>query len=410
MNKAMPCTNPRAHDGNVPLTVSAGSIRSRIWAVTELVICLVLTGGVLAHLLTASDHRERASAEGHRLTSGSLAVRIVGPRSIAIRSDSPLARKLQVVTIRPTKIKTPVLMVTGTVLASLRPGRGKGLDYWQFNSPELLTTFTDWQKTTTDIAFADTQLIAIKQLADTRIASQQKLVDRMKRLVAAGTDAEKDLAAAQAELIQSQIQGRKEIHEAQSAVRLARRTEGALARQLQQAGVEPELLLTTASDLDIVTAEVPEGFISRVKVGQSCEASFFGLPDLSFSGKVRTLSPVVSRERRSLRALFAISDPRDQLRPGLFADIGLGTDPRDALLIPAEGVIHVGRSDYVLVKSTADVFKVVEVRVGELHDTLVEVLGGLRAGDQVSGKGTILLKPQIIQALQWNGESTGGHS
>jgi len=232
----------------------------------------------------------------------------------------------------------------------------------------------------------------------------------MKRLVAAGTDAEKDLAAAQAELIQSQIQGRKEIHEAQSAVRLARRTEGALARQLQQAGVEPELLLTTASDLDIVTAEVPEGFISRVKVGQSCEASFFGLPDLSFSGKVRTLSPVVSRERRSLRALFAISDPRDQLRPGLFADIGLGTDPRDALLIPAEGVIHVGRSDYVLVKSTADVFKVVEVRVGELHDTLVEVLGGLRAGDQVSGKGTILLKPQIIQALQWNGESTGGHS
>ncbi len=101
-----------------------------------------------------------------------------------------------------------------------------------------------------------------------------------------------------------------------------------------------------------------------------------------------------------MRVLFAISDPHDQLRPGMFADIGLGTDARDALLIPAEAVVHVGRADYVLVSDGSGEWNVTEVQVGELHEKGVEVVDGLRAGDQVAGQGVILLKPYIIQALQ----------
>jgi RND family efflux transporter MFP subunit len=311
-----------------------------------------------------------------------------------------LCRKLQVATIKPVKITAPALNVTGMVAASLRPGNRKGSDYWQFNSSELLTAFTDWQKATADITFAETQLAQIRQLADTRVTAQQKLVERMKKLVEAGTDTQKDLAAAEADLIQAQIQGRKEVHEAETAGRLARRSEAALARQLQQAGLDSELLQSAASDLDIVMADVPEGLMSRVKIGQGCEARFFGFPDQVFSGKVRALAPVLSKERRSLRVLFAISDPQDQLRPGMFADIGLGTDARDALLVAPEGVVHVGRSDYVLVRNGSGDWRVTEVQVGELHETGLEIVGGLRAGDQVAGQGVILLKPYIIQSLQ----------
>jgi multidrug efflux pump subunit AcrA (membrane-fusion protein) len=281
------------------------------------------------------------------------------------------------------------LTVTGTVVASLRPGNGKGNDYWQFNSPELLTTFTDWQRSTSDIAFSETQLSQIKQLAETRINAQQKLVERMKKLVDAGTDTEKDLAAAQAELIQSQVQGRKEIYEAETAVRLAKRNEAALTRQLQQAGLESDLLRSTSADVDIVMADVPEGLVTRAKLGQKCEAKFFGFPSQLFSGKVRAIAPVLSKERRSLRVLFAINDPHD-----------LGTDARAALLIPPDGVVHVGRSDYVLVRNTRNDWQVTEVQVGELHEEGMEIVGGLNAGDQIAGQGAILLKPFIIQALQ----------
>lgn len=385
------------------------SLWFRVWTWTQFVVCLAVTVGVLVYLLRTPQAAAPVALDSLRAgTEG--AVRVAGPRCICVRPGCPLARKLQATTVAATQISTPLLTVTGTVIASLRPGNGRGADYWQFNSPELLTAFTDWQKATADITFSQTQLTAISQLAETRVSAQQKLVDRMKRLVEAGTDTEKDLAAAQAELIQAQIQGRKETHEAETAVRLAQRTEAAQARQLQQAGLEPELLHGAGADLDVVVADVPEGMMARVKVGQQCEARFFGLPDQLFPGKVRALSPVLSKERRALRVLFAISDPQDQLRPGMFADIGLGTDARSALLIPAEGVVHIGRTDYVLTLEGEDHWRVTEVQVGETRDTAVEILGGLRAGDRVAGGKVILLKPCILEALQQRPASTGGHT
>ena len=290
--------------------------------------------------------------------------------------------------------------MTGTVAASLRPGAGKGDDYWQFNTPEVLTAYTDWQKATADIAFSESQLKSVKELAETRVESQKKVVARLEKLVQAGTDTPKDLAVEQTNLIQYQIQGRKEVHEAETAVRLARRNEAALARQLQQAGLEPDLLKSATSDMDIVMADVPEGFLDRVKVGQGCQARFVGIPQQVFDGKVTTIAPVISKERRSLRVLFVIHDPKDQLRPGMFAEIGLGTDPRDALLVPADGVVHIGRADYLLVASgQPDVWRVAEVQVGEPQNGRVEILRGVKPGDKVLGEGAILLKPLILQAL-----------
>ena len=398
-NAPMMVEDRQASTPHTPQADPVPSRWSRWWARTQFGLCVVIVSAFLAYLLCNPDAGSPMptikSASDH---TGD--VRVAGSRCICLRPDCPLCRKLQVATVQSTQITAPVLTVTGVVAASLRPGNGKGNDYWQFNSPELLTAFTDWQKATADIAFSETQLTAIRQLADTRVDAQQKVVNRMKKLVEAGTDTEKDLAASQADLIQSQIQGRKDVHEAETAVRLARRAEAALARQLQQNGLDPDLLRSTTWDVDIVMADVPEGAMARVKLGQGCEAKFFGFPDQPFSGHVRAIAPVLSKERRSLRVLFAISDPHDQLRPGMFADIGLGTDVRSALLIPPEAVIHVGHSDYVLVRDGNKDWRVTDVQVGELHKAALEVLSGLRAGDRIAGKGVILLKPCIIEALQ----------
>jgi multidrug efflux pump subunit AcrA (membrane-fusion protein) len=275
-----------------------------------------------------------------------------------------------------------------------------GSDYWQFNAPEVLTAFTDWQKAKADIAFTRTQLVAVRELAEARLDTQQKVVERLVRLVAAGTDTEKDLAAARADLKQAEITGRKDTYEAETAVRMAERNEAALSRQLQQAGLDPALLLSVTSDVDIVMADVPETFLDWVKVGQGCEARFFGVPGQVFTGRVQSIAAVISKERRSLRVLFIITDPKKQLRPGLFAEIGLGTDARDALLAPSEGVIHVGRSDFMLIGAdTPNTWRVTEVRIGELRGSEVEVVMGLQPGDKVLGRSAILLKPLVVTAI-----------
>jgi len=293
-----------------------------------------------------------------------------------------------------------VLTVTGRVAASLRPGNGKGSDFWQFDSPEVLTAYTDWQKAQADIKFAETQLAQVKQLAMARIDAQQQVLARAEKGASIGDGTAKEVATERANLIQTEITGRKEIHEAETTLRMAIRAEAAAAKQLQQSGLDPELLRSATSDIDIILADVPEGRLNRVKVGQGCRATFFGIPNVRFGGKVTSIAPVLSKEQRSLRVLFVIDDPDDKLRPGMFAEIGLGTDPRDTLLVPADGVLHIGRADYVLVAAEANTWRVTEVQVGEPHNGDVEILDGLKEGERVVGKGAILFKPLVIRALQ----------
>ncbi len=203
--------------------------------------------------------------------------------------------------------------------------------------------------------------------------------------------------------IQAELEGQKNTYDAETALWKAggSRTVASEALQLEQAGIETVLLKSDNPDLDIVMADVPHGAQSRVREGQGCEARFFGLSDEVFTGKVNNIAQVISKERRSLRVLFIIHDPQDHLRPGMFAEIGLGTDAREALLIPAESVVHIDRNDYALVATgVPGEWRVVAVRIGELHGKDAEVLDGLKAGDQVLGKGAILLKPVIVRSLQ----------
>jgi hypothetical protein len=86
----------------------------------------------------------------------------------------------------------------------------------------------------------------------------------------------------------------------------------------------------------------------------------------------------------------------------MFADIDLGTDTRDALLAPAEGLVHIGRADYFLVATgKPGEWRATEVHLGEPYKADIEVLGGLQTGDRVLGRGAILLKPIVVRSLQF---------
>jgi cobalt-zinc-cadmium efflux system membrane fusion protein len=375
----------------------APSLLARAWSAGQLLLALAITTAFLAYLLVVPGHGPRdRPAERRRPPS---AVEVVGPGLFRVAADSPARARMALDQARRERVRDAVMTVTGRVAASLRPGGGKGKEFWQFDAPDVLTAHTDWLKARADIVFTEKQLEQVKELAQAKLDAQEKVVARTTKLVAAGTEAGKELATEKANLLQARIQGRKDTHEAETAVRVARRAEAASARQLQQAGLDPDLLRNATSDMDIVLADVPEGMLKRVKVGQGCEARFFGFADQVFPGKVSSIAPVLSRERRSLRVLFVVDDPNDQLRPGMFAEIGLGTDPRDAVLVPADAVLHVGRADYVLV-ADGEGWRVTEVQVGEARNGDVEVLYGLSGGEKVIAKGAVLFKPTVVRSLE----------
>lgn len=327
------------------------------------------------------------------------AVRIAGPALLAVAPNSVFGKKLDVVTLQAETVAIPVFSVTGSIAAQLRPGDGDREDRWQFATPEIQSAWAEWRRTRGEIPFDERQLRASRDLTEGRVKAQTAAVERLRKLVEVGTDSQKDLALEEASLAQARLEGQKEVFAAQSALMSATRAAAGLERQILQAGVDPKLLAGSPEGTVIVAAEVPEARLAEIRLGQTCLARFYGLPDATYRGKLRSLGTAVSRERRTLPVLFELRDEQGRLRPGMFADIGLGAEERAVVLVPADAVLHVGRADYVLVGAEPGTFRVSPVRVGESYGGRLQVLEGAKAGDRVVGSGAILLKPYVASAM-----------
>jgi len=387
-------------------------IGSRLFFMLQFFGSIAVVGAALVYLMFFHGHAaEPLDIDADGPAALPRAVEQVGPRHIRVDPASSLGQKLVVGVVQRDRIATALLRVTGTVAASLRPVGPNDTDQWQFNDPAALEAFYDWRRAQVDVQFAQEQTQRMVQLNETRLESQQRIVERLRRLVDAGTDTVADLQLAEAEYLQTEIEGRQAIHEAESDLRRASQEVAVAARQLQLMGLDVEMLEQALADVDIVVAEVPEDYLARVRIGQQSEARFLGFPRQLFPGVVQRISPTLSLERRALRVLFFVDDPDDKLRPGMFADIGLGTDPRDATLVPAEAVIHVGKNDFVFARTPQDaaqdaqLWQLVPVEVGDTREGLLEVLAGVEPGTEIIVQGAILLKPLAASIVR---EATRG--
>ena len=340
-------------------------------------------------------------------------VAVLGPGVVGVQAGTPLEQRLRIVNVAYEKIDYPLLCVTGYVMARLGAGRDHAESRWDFAAPEIATAYGDWVKAKADVAFAEQQLIKVKNLVAANVKYKEEVVQRFENLAKIGAEAKRDWAAAQFDLEQAKLQGLKDTHEAEKAVSDAVRNRGLLERQLLQAGVDPDVVAQAKDGLVLAVADVPEAKVGQVRPGQGCEARFFSYQDQAYKGRVGRLGPSVSREKRTLRVTFELADPSGKLLPGMFGDIGLGTESRQVLTVPAEAVLHAGKADYVLREEAPGRYQAVDVVVDEPRVAApsaqddyasdgrlrIPVLEGLRAGDRVVGSGSILLKPAMVKAL-----------
>lgn len=372
------------------------SFGTRVWDTFQFLIAFAVIGSVLFYLIKMPADtvpQKILRSEGDETKD----VRILQNGDIQLGIQSSLFKRLKIVNAAKKKSTDPLFEVTGIVAASYR---ANGDEYrWQFQNVSLLTLFTEWQKAVSDVTFNEKQLASTKELAETKIRSLKSGIDRKRKLVKIGTDTEQDLASTEAELLQIQIEERKNIYEAETAIRNARKMESTLSRQLEQEGLNPVILQSISNDKDIIVGNVPGVYFEKVLLNQECRASFQSMPGIFFSGKICNIIPVLSQELRTISILFIVDDPKDLLRPGMFADIGIGVEEHEILCIPAEAVIHVGDSDYVLARKKDNIWKITKIRVGRFHNGDIEILAGLSEGDQVAGQGVILLKGYITEAL-----------
>jgi cobalt-zinc-cadmium efflux system membrane fusion protein len=353
---------------------------------------------VVLYVLWPPSRAETAPNNGSHSAPQAEAVQLVSPGIIHIAPDSPLHRQLQVVAIEEQTVSFPLVKVSGYVIARIQSGTGNLIDRWQFSSNELSNTYADWVRVQNELEFAQRQLTKVRELAEAETSFLQGNVDRLKPLMQSGSVSEKDYRQARADLVKGQLESDKSIFAAESALLAAGRTKASLERHLSQDGIEPAVFGRAVENMVLVVANVPETKVALIKEEQPCEARFYGYADRVFPGHVEVLNSLLTEDRRMLRVLFDLNDPDGILKPGMFAEVGLGTDERRALMVSDHALLHVMQSDYVLVQTSESELRIVQVKVAGSNEGMYEVTSGLKAGDRVVVQGAILLKPLVVQS------------
>ncbi|MCO5172332.1 MAG: efflux RND transporter periplasmic adaptor subunit [Planctomycetes bacterium] len=364
-----------------------------LWANAWMTLGTLGAAWVIASLLggpAPADPAARQAAPAEE------AVTVLGPGRLALRPDTPLARRLTVTPAAVEEVSRPLLTVTGTVLARVYAGEGDSTERWAFSSPDLADAYTDWVQAQVDVEFADEQLSRVRRLTEVQVTRSAELKRRLRQLVDAGSEAAMELISAEADLLQAELQAQRDQFEAENALKVARRARAAAERRLRLGGLEPAALGEAADGTVIVAANVPEAHVPEVHAGQACVARIYGLPGASFDGVVESLGAALTAERM-LRALLRLDDPGERLRPGMFAEVGLGTEPREVVTVPAQALLRVGDADCVLVRED-DGLRVAEVVLGRRLGGVVEVVAGLAGGEPVVAADAILLKPFVVEA------------
>src|SRR5262249_38938446 len=144
-----------------------------------------------------------------------------------VAPDSRLARKLTSEAPRLENTTAAALTVTGSIVARLdRPRREKRWwspreDHWDFATTDLAGNYSDWVKARADLEFARAHADKVRKLTEENVKSLTAVAARKAKLEKIGAESEEVKAGAEADRLKAVIQGDKDIHEADTAVRTA---------------------------------------------------------------------------------------------------------------------------------------------------------------------------------------------
>jgi len=156
------------------------------------------------------------------------------------------------------------------------------------------------------------------------------------------------------------------------------------------------------ADIDTMwmLANVIENDSPAFRVGQAVKVRLSAFPDRVFDGKITTIGASVDPNTRRVLIRSEISDPRHELRSGMFGNftISVGAPVRSAA-VPLAGVVREGDGTQT-VWVTADRRKFIRrtVQIGDSRDGYRQILSGLQVGELVATEGAVFLSNMVTIA------------
>jgi Cu(I)/Ag(I) efflux system membrane fusion protein len=133
-----------------------------------------------------------------------------------------------------------------------------------------------------------------------------------------------------------------------------------------------------------VVADVFEQDIGSVRPGTRASVTLAAYPNMQFAGTITYVYPTLKAETRTVPVRIELANPNHWLKPAMFAQVELPAgDGSPVLAVPDSAVIDSGTRRIVLVQLQEGRFEPREVKLGARGDRHVQVLEGLKEGEQV---------------------------
>ena len=163
--------------------------------------------------------------------------------------------------------------------------------------------------------------------------------------------------------------------------------------------VDTSAKLFTVVDLSSVwvVGALYERDFSRVRVGTAATVTTSAYPGLALHGRVSYIDPQVSADTRTARVRVEVPNPKQELRLGMYADIEIAAATnRQTVTIPRSAVQSVGNRQVVYMAVESEPGKFVErnVQLGDASGNRVEVVSGVKAGDQIVSAGSFFVRAE----------------
>lgn len=146
-----------------------------------------------------------------------------------------------------------------------------------------------------------------------------------------------------------------------------------------------------------VEADVYPEELKNIKEGQKAKVVVAGWEDQPQEMTVSFIAPALQAGSQLTQIRGAIPNPGRQWQPGLQANVFLSTGNKSMVLtLPVDAVIRTGKGKLVWIKTGKDTFEFRLVKTGKENDSQVELLEGIKNGDEVVVTGAYLLYSEYI--------------
>lgn len=264
--------------------------------------------------------------------------------------------------------------------------------------PELGKVRSAHAATTTKASAARANAVRLQALADKKLAADQEAIT---------AKAEADALEAEARALAEQLRAMGTDHAAAGPQLALRAPVGGIVVSRDAVVGQPvtaDQTIAMIADLEELwfMGRLFEKDLGRVKVGAKAEVQLNAYPKERFSGAVDYIAQRIDPLARTVTARIRLANREQLLRIGLFGTArvatGEGTVRPPQLIVPRKAVVEIAGKPVVFVRQADEDYELHDVVLGESALGNVEILNGLREGEQVVAEGAFTLKSIALKS------------